>query len=315
MKISIIGPGIMPIPPHGWGAVESLIWDYNIELTKLGHEIQIVNTPDKNEIIKQVNNFNPDFVHLQYDDLYDVMSSINCKHKAATTHYGYLEQPRRYGGYGRIFKEFISGKFDIICLSDGIKNTYQSLGADPNRLYVVNNGARKDLFRYTNAPQKPDRSVYLAKITDRKRQWIYQSFKDIDFVGNKDDPRFDFNRSNYLGEWSKETLYNSLTDYSNLILLSDGEADPLVTKEALIAGLGLVISEYSTANLDRSLPFISVIPESKIVDLTFIKAVIESNRNTSNTMREQIREYGISNFSWENVVKKYMVVVDQIIQK
>ena len=24
MKISIIGPGLMPIPPKGWGAVESL---------------------------------------------------------------------------------------------------------------------------------------------------------------------------------------------------------------------------------------------------------------------------------------------------
>ena len=28
MKIALIGPGIMPIPPDGWGAVESLIWDY-----------------------------------------------------------------------------------------------------------------------------------------------------------------------------------------------------------------------------------------------------------------------------------------------
>ena len=27
MKISIIGPGIMPIPPIGWGAVEILVWD------------------------------------------------------------------------------------------------------------------------------------------------------------------------------------------------------------------------------------------------------------------------------------------------
>jgi hypothetical protein len=28
LKISIIGPGIMPIPPTGWGAVEILFWDY-----------------------------------------------------------------------------------------------------------------------------------------------------------------------------------------------------------------------------------------------------------------------------------------------
>ena len=28
MNIALIGPGILPIPPNGWGAVESLIWDY-----------------------------------------------------------------------------------------------------------------------------------------------------------------------------------------------------------------------------------------------------------------------------------------------
>lgn len=43
MKISLIGPGVMPIPPNGWGGVEHLIWDMYQSLTKLGHEIQIVN--------------------------------------------------------------------------------------------------------------------------------------------------------------------------------------------------------------------------------------------------------------------------------
>ena len=37
MKIVLIGPGIMPIPPTGWGAVEILVWDTKIALEKLGH--------------------------------------------------------------------------------------------------------------------------------------------------------------------------------------------------------------------------------------------------------------------------------------
>jgi glycosyltransferase involved in cell wall biosynthesis len=315
MKISIIGPGIMPIPPKGWGAVESLIWDYNIELKNLGHDVQIVNTQNQQEIVNQVNSFNPDFVHLQYDDLYNVMPYINCKHKAATTHYGYLEQPHRYGGYGRVFSAFLQGDFNIICLSEGIKKVYKHYGVNENRLYVVGNGARKDLFRYTDTPTKQDKSVYLAKITDRKRQWLYQNINDIDFVGNKDDNRFNFNRSNYLGEWDKDTLYHNLTDYANLVLLSDGEADPLVTKEALIAGLGVVVSECSTANLDLSKPFINVIPEDKIYDLNFVRGVIETNKQESLKRRNEIREYGIQNFAWENVVQKYMNVVNQIISK
>ena len=43
MKVAIVGPGIMPIPPTGWGAVEILIWDQKLALEKLGHEVQIVN--------------------------------------------------------------------------------------------------------------------------------------------------------------------------------------------------------------------------------------------------------------------------------
>ena len=43
MKIGLIGPGIMPIPPPGWGAVEVLIWDYYNSLTKLGHNVVIIN--------------------------------------------------------------------------------------------------------------------------------------------------------------------------------------------------------------------------------------------------------------------------------
>ena len=31
MRFSIIGPAT-PIPPVGWGAVESLIWDYKLTL-------------------------------------------------------------------------------------------------------------------------------------------------------------------------------------------------------------------------------------------------------------------------------------------
>ena len=41
MKITLIGPGIMPIPPTGWGACEILIWDTKLALEKLGHEVQI----------------------------------------------------------------------------------------------------------------------------------------------------------------------------------------------------------------------------------------------------------------------------------
>ena len=141
---------------------------------------------------------------------------------------------------------------------------------------------------------------------------MYQQLPMIDFVGNYADGNFNPRHPNYLGEWSKNHLYEHLTDYANLILLSDGEAHPLVCCEALVAGLGLVISEYACANLDTSLHFIDVIPNNKLNDLYYINDIIIKNQKTSITMRKEIREYGLKNFSWKNIVDKYVNFIKTI---
>jgi autotransporter strand-loop-strand O-heptosyltransferase len=41
MKIINITPGIIAIPPNGWGAVEKIIWDYHTEWTRLGIKSEI----------------------------------------------------------------------------------------------------------------------------------------------------------------------------------------------------------------------------------------------------------------------------------
>jgi len=314
MKITIIGPGIMSIPPKGWGAVESLIWDYGMALKKMGHKVIIVNTQNYSEIIENVNKFDPDFVHLQYDNYADVLQHLNCKNKAVTSHFGYIEQYKEHPEYNGILNNFINGDFYIFCLSKAIKEVYLKLGVRPDRLFVTPNGSRDDLFKYeTNLENVKDKSIYLAKIDYRKRQYLFQDIPDIDFAGNNVDYRFNTNSVNYLGEWTKEFLYENLTHYSNLVLLSDGEADPLVTKEALMCGLGLVISEYATANLDTTLPFISVVPESKISDLSYISRVIEENRKISRENRNSIRQYALENFKWDNLIIKYLDLLNQII--
>jgi glycosyltransferase involved in cell wall biosynthesis len=311
MKISIIGPGFMSIPPIAWGAVESLIWDYSENLKKHGHDVQIVNVSNPQEIVDLVNSFNPDFVHMQYDDYAFLMPRIQCKRKALTTHYAYTEQYEKHPEYHRILHEIITGNFYVFCLSENIKNTYLKLGVANDRLFITPNGAREDLFILKEECEYKDKSIYLAKIDYRKRQYLFQGIGSLYFAGNIADERFN-NNINYLGEWNKDFLYTNLTNYANLILLSDGEADPLVTKEALMAGLGLVVSEYATANLDLSLPFIDVIPEIKINNLEYVENVIKINREKSIKMRKQIKKYAVDNFSWDVIIKKYIIKIHQL---
>jgi hypothetical protein len=81
-----------------------------------------------------------------------------------------------------------------------------------------------------------------------------------------------------------------------LVLLSSGECHSLAVCEALLAGLGVVVSEPASANLE-SKPWITVIPNEKLDDLVFVSNAIESNREIAMQNRREIREYGLANFT------------------
>ena len=312
MKISIIGPGLMPIPPKGWGAVESLIWDMANALKDLGQEVQIINTTDPNKVLAAIKEFDPDFVHINYDDFIVLYPHID-KPKAMTSHFGYLERPDMMNGYVNIFNKFQEMRPNVFCLSEGIKNIYKVFSNFPEeKLFVTPNGVNIDAFNFKEEPAHPHRSMYLAKVDYRKRQHLFQNIDSLWFAGNIVDERYD-TKNNYLGEWSKEQLYKELTDYGNLVLLSDGEAHSLVIMEAFAAGLGVVISEYARANLDLDKKFITLIPEKKIKDIDYVEGQIIRNREYSIKHRDEIREYG-KQFAWKRMLKEhYLPSIEKLI--
>ena len=310
MKIGIVGPGIMPIPPVGWGACEILIWDYAKTLELLGHECIIYNDKNLDNVANLINTDNLDVLHIQYDDHAHLCERIfqHVKLVLITSHFGYIERGNKWDGYAKVFNKIKSQTQKNVyhaVLSEGIKEVYLKHGIPENRIFVTPNGANASLFKYIEAPQELQKSIYLAKIDYRKRQYLFQEISSLYFAGNVADKRFNTKSLRYLGEWSTHILYSNLSQYGNLVLLSDGEADPLVVKEALVCGLGLVISEYSTAGLDLTKPYITVIPENNISDLRFVESEIIKNRNISINMRSEIRNYGLT-FDWKILVKKYI---------
>ena len=190
MKLALIGPGIMPIPPDGWGAVESLIWDYALELDELGHEGAIINTPDWDEIISYLKEDQYDFAHLHYDVFHPIMDRIveetNIPKLAMTSHYPYIDQPsmHRRDGYDKTFEWIIRNKKHyIFCLCKKDYDFFKNSGADESKLILSKNGANHKSFAYKKEVFKPNRSLYLGQIHPRKRQWMYQGIDSIDFVG------------------------------------------------------------------------------------------------------------------------------------
>lgn len=312
MKIALVAGGHLPIPPKGWGGVEHLIWNFHNQLKKIGDEVSIINTTSIDQIVKKLNSENFDAVHLHYDQYANLMPNIKCNKRMVTSHYPYLENPEPQ--YTFLYDLLNNSESHIVCLSDRIKKEFLHRGSDSTNVSVLPCGI--DVESYSIDEESvlyPDRSIVVGKIEPRKRQAFLQNKNlNIDFIGNNTDPNFDTNDPCYYGEQSKQDIMDNLTSYANMVLLSSGEAHPFVCLEAMASGLGLVLSEQSTANLDVDLPFINVIPDTKLNDTDFLRDQIVSNRKTSLTMRKEIRQYCKDNFDWCAIIQKYKGIIDKL---
>jgi len=308
MNIAFIGPGIMPIPPDGWGAVEMLIWDYATVLGELGHTGTIINTSDRVQIIEELKEEEFDIVHLHYDVFHDIipeiLNTISGK-LIVSSHYPYINCPDMWprDNYNPIIQSYTKNKnFHIFSSSQRDINTFVRFGADINRCWLSRLGVHDNSYQFDeNATY--DRTLSFSQICDRKRQYLIQDFDNVDFIGRMEPGRFN-NRVNYKGEMPREKLNTEITKYSNFTLLSSVEnTTPLVVKEALICGLGVVVSEQVSVELDASLDFIDVIPEDKIEDLSYVQNVLEKNKEYSVKNRNEIRDYGIKTFGLANILE------------
>jgi len=304
MKIALIGPGIMEIPPPKWGAVEMVIWDnYNI-LMEAGYQVDIINTPNHQAIVDTVNRNNYDVIHLHYDVFSYLIPYFKAKVKILSSHYPFIEKKEQYpaDGYDKIVNHIINNKdFYIFASSQKDINTFVSYGANEEKTFLCRLGVKHDSYDY-NFNALYDKTLCFSQIVDRKRQFKIQDINGIDFVGRLDDSKF-VNKKTYLGEFDRTILNKEITKYTNFILLSKTEnTTPLVVKEALICGLGLVVTEPVAYELDLSKPFISIIPEDKIDDKQYIANTVNQNKNISMNMRDEIRNYGITKFDIKNIL-------------
>lgn len=308
MKIALIGPGIMNIPPEGWGAVEMLIWDYTVILRELGHRVEIINTPDRELIKFEVEHGKYDVVHLHYDVFHDIIDDLVplCKKLVVSSHYPYVNTPHMWGkdNYGPVVEKYAANRnFHIFCSSQKDFNTWVEFGANPNRVWLSKLGVRPYPYKFDEFASW-DRTLCFSQIVDRKRQYLLKDIDSVDFMGRMEfGGNFNRNHKNYKGEVIREKLNEYITCYSNMVLLSEVEnTTPLVIKEGLICGLGIVCSEAIIPELDTSKPWIDVIPESQINNIDYIFNVIENNKKVSKQYRKEIREYGISEFGLENIL-------------
>jgi glycosyltransferase involved in cell wall biosynthesis len=302
MKICFIAPGEIPIPVEGWGALETVVWNQACELEKIGYSVSIINEPTAEKTLEKIFQINPDVVHLHYGRHYEIMPHINCR-KIVTNHDGSFLASLKF--HDSIIRKYL---FDceFFILTTWERDLLLNIGISPQKIKIIPNGVDFSKFHFKNEPTFPDYSICLGKIDHRKNQHFIQSLNcNVNFVGQNTISEFNVLDPLYLGSWNRGQVYHNLTDYANLILISQLELQPLVCLEALSAGLGIVISESASQNLDTSLPFITIIQQDLIFNTEIVSSAISNNRNICLKMgRKKIREYA-SLFDWKNVIKKY----------
>ena len=307
MKIVLVTHGTIPVPPLGWGAVENLAWITSRQLRARGHEVHVVNVKNREAIVRECNAAEADVVHMHYEGYVPLFPRIRAKLKIATPHNSLT------AFQGEHLDHFVRGTFMIAALTQRAADVYRSHGVPESRLTVIPNGTDGSAFAYNATCLLRDRSIYLAQITGNKRQHVYQSLADVDFVGGIASRRFQPGR-NYLGEWSRARVHAHLTDYANLVLLSKQEMHPCVTGEALMCGLGLVVSPAAAVNLDTSRPYISLITEDRWDDLPHVAAVIRENRAAARDCRDEIRRYGLETCSYERQVDRLVAAYSRLLR-
>lgn len=310
MKIALVGPGLLPIPPKNWGGVENFIWIYYLLLTKLGHEVVIFNDTNLHRVVKDIKSGNFDFVHLHFDEYAKFFNDHLGGPFCLTTHYGYINKPEKWSfGYKCVYLDSLNAP-GIIALSDQIKEKYLKDGFK-GKVYSLRVGTDTSDFKFNKKGN--GKALCLGKIEPRKKQaFLANNLKGrvhIDFVGPIVDGSFKENETcRYLGAWDKKTLYENLTDYSALVLFSDGEAAPAVIVEALAAGLSIIISKSASANLDDE-KFITVL-DDETKDVGIIVDAINDQIRENDSHRESIRNYAVKKFDNSVIVGDYIKMIE-----
>jgi autotransporter strand-loop-strand O-heptosyltransferase len=316
MRIVNVTPGLLPIPPNGWGAVEKIIWEIHQNLLELGHESKILYT---NEVEKD----DWDVVHVHVANLALILAEKGIPYIFSFhDHHAYL-----YGKDSHVFKEnleaiekslvtlvpanFLVDYFDrpnVIYFSHGvnpnifIKNVIDTEPPVAHKLLcVANNGwagdpsADRKGFSYAiEAAKNLDLPITIAGPENNKKY----------FEANPSD----YSKLNILYNLTEKELvecYRNHTIFLHPSILEAGHPN-LTLLEAMSCGLPIV----GTYEDNNNLPGLFKVERNTKQISDGILSIIKNYEQFRNTALETAE-----NLSWKNriidLVKVYKKYTDR----
>lgn len=307
--IVLVGHGLEPIPPTGWGAVEHVVWEYARRLRARGYAVEIVNEKPR-RAIKSIWNLtkvhpNP-IIHCHSEKpirALNILRRIRPFTLVSTLHVP-IALPPTTKTERKALRRVLPAPHHLV-LIPAVRDTICSQNPQAKAV-VFKNAVETDLYSWSN--QNNGRACFVGRIQARKRQnEVALALADTgitcDFIGP------DYGEviaspeltANMVGEWDKATLYSRLHEYGCLVLFSTSEGQPLVVMEALASGLPVVVSPAAAEGLDRSLPFVHLVSDPQDLPRA-IKAAIDQKT----TFAEKIRKYAEQEFDYDRRIDQYL---------
>ena len=304
MKIVNVTPGLLPIPPNGWGAVEKIIWEIHNNLLELGHDSQI-------KYLDQIDG-SEDIVHIHVANL------ANMAYERGIPYYFTLHDHHAflYGKDSDLYKEnlkairnakraFVPAKylveyFDGIpeYLSHGVNTDWFTAGeiAEHRLLCVANNGFAFD--------QTEDRKGFGFAIEAAKRMGL-----PITIAGPSNNKNYfqkypsDYDKLTILYDLSEEELrdlYKRHTIFLHPSVLEAGHPN-LTLLEAMASGLP-VIGTYEEDNSLEGMLYIERDEDTIVAAINYLM----DNQNYLEKRFEAIEQS--HKLSWKKLTQKLLTI-------
>ncbi|HVM44457.1 MAG TPA: glycosyltransferase family 4 protein, partial [Candidatus Thermoplasmatota archaeon] len=258
MKVVLVGAGMIPIPPPGYGAVEKHIWNLALALEARGHEVRIVNrvfgSTSKDEYRfalwarKEVAREPYDVLHLHTPGVASIFAAAGPRRWVYTTHSRHWAGAKGAGERVGFFLErrAVGAAQEVVAVSRFVAQQI------PRATHVVPNGV--DVERY--APRPSARTgrlvVGVGEIAEHK-QWhvAAEAMRGLDaqlrIVGPIRDVayarRVEAAGAQLMGALDEADLTRALGEADVLVHPSVSESFGMAVVEGMSAGLPVVCSD------------------------------------------------------------------------
>ena len=331
MRVVLVGAGMIPIPPPGYGAVEKHVWNLSKALEARGHEVRIVNkvfgTASKDEYRfalwarKEVRREPYDVLHVHTPGVATVFRALGPRPFVYTTHSRHWAGAHGLGEKVGFFleRQAVARAEQVIAVS-------RMVAAEIGRpTSVVPNGVEVARYAPDPAARKGTRILGIGEVAEHKR-WHLAAMAARDLpgaqlrvVGPIRDAAYASRveaagggRARLVGPLSEDEMLAELAAADVLVHPSVSESFGMAVVEGMSAALPVVCSDMLSFLVEHGREGFLVPThgddEARVAALRTHLAALLADAELRRRLGEAARRKAVEGYSWERVAEQVEAV-------